>query len=161
MKKNGKYWLFFIAEILFLFVVPCVFIWLQYGDLTERYKVSVTAILLTLLIYWVFKRLIIDKWLKSIDQKIINIETNALSITDKSAIESNKKAWRRFSLLQLFLGSIMPILVFVLAIITIKTVEAGLIKLFGALVFCLISIIVGIIFRVLGIYSIKLAHEQK
>jgi mannose/fructose/N-acetylgalactosamine-specific phosphotransferase system component IID len=103
----------------------------------------------------------IDKWLKSIDQKIINIETNALSITDKSAIESNKKAWRRFSLLQLFLGSIMPILVFVLAIITIKTVEAGLIKLFGALVFCLISIIVGIIFRVLGIYSIKLAHEQK
>ena len=161
MKKTGKAWIFFILEIIFLLIIPCVLVWLQYGELCIRYKISVTAILLIALIYWIFKRILIDKWLKTIDIKIVNIETNSLSIIDDEAISTNKKAWQTYSILQLVFNSIIPILVMVLAIITIKTVESGLIKLFGCLMFCLISIIIGVIFRICEIYSMKLIHEKE
>ena len=131
MKRTKKTWLFFILQLVFMLIAPCVFVWLQYGDLTSGYKVSVTAILLIILIFWAFKRIFLNKWLKTFEQKIINIETNALTITDKQAISSNKKAWRFYSLVQLLFSAIIPLLLFILAIITSKTVEQGLIKLYG------------------------------
>ena len=160
MKKTGKAWIFFIFQIVFVLIVPCILIWLQYGDLAKGYKVSVTAIMLTMLVFWIFKRLLLNKWLTSLDLKIVNIETNALSITDEKAIETNKKSWRFYSLMQLLFNSIIPLLIMILAVLTIQTVEKGLIKLYGCLIFCLISIIIGIIFRVCEIYSMKLTHEK-
>ena len=159
MKRTAKSWVFYALQILFMLVVPCAFIWLQSGSLESGYKVSVTAIMLTILIFWVFKKVFLNKWLNSFAQKIINIETNALTITDKSAIETNKKAWRSYSVIQLAFNVIIPLLIFILAIITIKVVEQGLIKLFGCLIFCLVSIIIGFIFRIAEIYSIKFSHE--
>ncbi len=160
MKKTGKAWIFFILQIVFVLIVPCVLIWLQYGDLAKGYKVSVTAIMLTMLVFWIFKRLLLNKWLTTLDLKIVNIETNALSITDEKAIETNKKSWRFYSLMQLLFNSIIPLLIMILAVLTIQTVEKGLIKLYGCLIFCLISIFIGIIFRVCEIYSMKLTHEK-
>lgn len=161
MKKTKLTWLYFALQIVFMLITPLVFIWVQYGDLALKYKISVTAIILTLLVFAVFKKIVLNKWIKAIDSKIINIETNALSITDKLAIDSNKRAWRRYSLFQLFFSLIIPILLFVLGIITIKVVEDGLIKLFGCFMFCLISILIGVVFRIAEIYSVKLAHEQE
>lgn len=113
-----------------------------------------------LLVFLVFKKVFISKWLKTIDGKIINIETNALTIPDGQAIEANKKAWRFYSMAQLLSSAIVPILCFILAIITIKAVEKDLIELYGCLMFCLLSIAVGIVFRVAEIYSMKLTHEE-
>ena len=161
MKKTTKAWVFFILEIVFMLVVPCVLVWLQYGELANRYKISVTAILLTMLIFWVFKKIMINRWLKTFDAKIIGIEVNALSITDSEAIKINKKLWRTYSILQLLFNSIIPLLIMVLSVITIKTVESGLIKLYGCLMFCLISIFIGVIFRICEIYSMRLIHEKK
>lgn len=152
--------MFFALQILFMLVVPCAFIWAQYGDLATKYKVSVTAILLLVVVFLVFKRVFLSKYLKSIDGKILNIETNALSITDKSAIHANKKAWRFYSMIQLLESAIIPILLFVFAIETIKVVEAGLIKLYGCLSCCLLSLIVGVVFRIAEIYSMRLTHEK-
>lgn len=84
MKRTKKSWQFFLLQLLFMFIVPCVMIWVQYGDLTKKYKLSVTAIILILFIFVIFKKIFINKWLKSIDIKIINIEANALSITEKT-----------------------------------------------------------------------------
>ena len=159
MKRNGKSWTFFALQLLFMLVVPCVFIWLQYGELTVKYKISVTAIILVLLVFVTFKKIFINNWLKKIDAKIIGIETNALSVTDQNAIKTMKKTWRTCSILQTLFSAIIPLLVFVLAVITIKVVEAGLIKLFGCLMFCLISIVIGVIFRIAEIYAMKTAHE--
>lgn len=161
MKKTTKAWIFFVLEIVFMLVVPCVLVWLQYGELANRYKISVTAILLTMLIFWVFKKIIINRWLKTFDAKIIGIEVNALSITDSEVIKTNKKVWRTYSILQLLFNSIIPLLIMVLSVITIKTVESGLIKLYGCLMFCLISIFIGVIFRICEIYSMRLIHEKK
>lgn len=160
MKRTAKSWVFFALQLVFMLVVPCVFIWVQYGGLTTSYKVSVTAVMLSILIFWVFKKIVLNKWLKTFEQKIINIETNALTITDIQAIKANKKAWRNYSVIQLVFNSVIPLLLMALAVITIKTVEQGLIKLYGCLMFCLISVIVGVIFRIAEIYSMKLEHED-
>ena len=160
MKKTMQSWTYFVLQIVFMLVAPCIMVWVQYGDLSQKYKVSVTAILLLMLVFFVFKKIVLNKWLKSFDMKIINIETNALSLNDKTAIETNKKAWRVYSLLQLFFSSIIPILLMILAVLTIKTVEEGLIKLYGCLMFCTISIFIGVMFRVAEIYSEKLPLEK-
>ena len=119
MKRTGKAWIFFVLEIIFILIVSCVLVWLQYGDLANGYKVSVTAIMLTMLIFWVFKKIMLDKFVKGLSQKIVNIETNSLSITEKTAIETNKKAWRTYTLLQLFINSIIPLLLLVFALVTL------------------------------------------
>ena len=43
---------------------------------------------------------------------------------------------------------------------TKSEVEKDLIQLYGCLMFCLISICVGIVFRIAEIYSMKLTHEK-
>ncbi len=160
MKRTTKSWVFFALQLVFMLVAPCVMIWVQYGDLSQRYKISVTAILLILMIFLIFKKIVLNKYLKSLDGKILNIETNSLSITDKTAIESNKKAWRTYSVVQVLFNTIVPLLLLVLAVITIKTVEQGLIKLYGCLMFCAISIAIGVVFRIAEIYSMRLPHEE-
>lgn len=159
MRKTIKSWLFFTLSIIFILVVPCVFVWLQYGDLTEGYKVSVTAILMLIGIVLTFKKLILNRFLKTLDAKIIHIETNALSITDNESIQANKSVWRGCTIIKLLIDSIIPICLGVLAVITIKVVEQGLIKLYGCLIFCLISIGVGIVCRIIEICTTKLKHE--
>ncbi len=159
MKKTIKSSIFFSLSIVFILVIPCVFVWLQYGDLTNAYKVSVTAILLLIGIALTFKKLIINKYIKTLDAKIINIETNALSITDAESIKANKIVWRGCSIIKLLIDCIIPICLGVLAVITIKVVEQGLIKLYGCLIFCLISISLGIFCRIIEILTTKLKHE--
>ena len=160
MKRTKQTWLFFILEIVFMLVAPCIFIWVQNGGLATGYKISVTSIILLLIVFVIFKKIFIDKWLVSIEQKKTNIETNALSITDKKAILTNKKSWRLYSVVSLFTSCFIPLLAMLLGVITIKVVEQGLIKLFGCLVFCLISIAIGVLFKFAEIYSMKLAHEE-
>ena len=159
MKKTLKSWIFFILSIIFILIVPCGFVWLQYGDLTSAYKISVTAVLLIIGIVLVFKRLILNKYLKTLDAKIINIESNALSITDSESIKANKTVWRGCCIIKLLIDCVIPICLGVLAVITIKVVEQGLIKLYGCLIFCLISIGLGIICRIVEICTTKLKHE--
>lgn len=161
MKRTKKSWVFFTLQMVFMLVAPCAFVWVQYGDLTMKYKISVTAVMLILLVFLCFKKIFINNWLKKIDAKVIGIETNALSVTDQNAIRTMKKTWRACSVVQTFCSAVIPLLVFIMAILTIKAVEDGLIKLFGCLVFCLISVAVGLIFRIAEIYSMRSAHEVK
>ena len=161
MRRTTKAWAFFVLQIVFMLIIPCVLVWVQYGDLANGYKVSVTAIILTILVFWVFKKILLNKWVKTLDTKIISIEANALSITQESAIETNKKAWRFCSMMQLLISSIIPLLVMILAVLTIQTVEKGLIRLYGCLIFCLISIFLGVIFRICEIYAMRLTHEKE
>lgn len=159
MKRNFNAWLFFILNIICILILPCVFVWLQYGDLEYGYKISVTAIILTIVIVLIFKKIIVNKFLKSLDAKIINIETSALSITDAESIKASKNTWRFCSIIKLIIDSIIPICICIMAVLTIKAVEQGIIKLYGCLIFSLISIGIGIIFKIAEIITTKLYHE--
>ena len=159
MKKTIASWIFFVLNIVFMLIVPVVFVWLQYGDLKGTYKISVTAILIILAVFLFFKRLVINKWLESLNLRVVAIESNALSITDEQSIKANKSVWRLCKIVQLLIDCIVPVGVAVISILTIKVVEEGLIKLYGVLMFCLISIAVGLIFKIIEIFTTKLKHE--
>lgn len=162
MKRTKLSWLYLALQIVFMLVVPCALLWAQwtkYDDLF-KYKISVTFIIAVILIFWVFKRIFLDKLLKNLDIKIANIETNALTITEDVAIKTNKTTWRTYSIIQLVISLVIPGLVGILGILTIKVLQDGLIKLYGCAMFCAISIFVGVVFRVCEIWSIKLKHEK-
>lgn len=160
MKKTKKSILFFVLQIVFSLIVPVVLVWVQYGGLAQKYKISVTAIMLLILVFLIFKKAVLNKWLKTIDGKVAHIETNALSITDENAIQTNKKAWRTYSIMQSICNYIIPILVFILAVLTVKKVEEGVMKLYGVLMLSMASFIIGMFFRWAEIYSMRLPHEK-
>ena len=161
MKRTKKSVLFFILQIVFSLVIPCLLVWLQYGDLSKRFKMGVTVITLLMIVFLIFKKAVLNKWLKTIDTKITNIEANALFITEKDAIETNKNTWRLYSIVQSIFNYIIPIFIFLLGILTIKKVEDGIIKLYGVMILSAASFIVGMIFRWAEIYSMRLPHEKE
>lgn len=160
MKKTNLSWVCLVLELFFLFVIPCGFIWAQYGDLAKGYKISATAIILTACLFAFFKRIFLDGYLKKIEAKIANIETNALTITDETAIAANKKEWQTLSLIQLLSNAIVPVLLAVFAVQTIKVVETGLIKLYGCLMCASISVVIGLVFKIIEVFSYQLKHEK-
>lgn len=161
MKKTVKSRLFFIGELLFFLVVPCVLIWVQYGKVEVTwYKLSITGIALILLIFSVAKKLFLNPIIQKTTAQVTQIEAQQLSVTDPLAIASNKKKFRSLSMWQLFFNMIVPILVFAAMFITLKVVEAGAIKMFGVLVFCAISMGLGILCRIGEIYNVRCEHEK-
>lgn len=163
MKWSKKTYAFFAMQLICFVVVPCVLIWLQYGgaELSEKYKWSITGLMLFVLVFLVAKRIMVTPWLKKIDVQIAQIEIAQLNTTDAAAIASTKKRYRRLALAQLIFNAILPIAALVIGIMTIKAVQDGLVKLYGVMVFSAISMGVGLLFKVGEIYSVKCEHEGK
>ena len=163
MKWSKKTYAFFAMQLICFVVVPCVLIWLQYGgaELSEKYKWSITGLMLFVLVFLVAKRIMVTPWLKKIDVQIAQIEIAQLNTTDTAAIESTKKRYRRLALAQLIFNAILPVAVLVIGIMTIKAVQDGLVKLYGVMVFSAISMGVGLLFKVGEVYSVKCEHEGK
>ncbi len=159
MKKTISSTIFFVLNIVFMLIVPIIFIWLQYGDIQGTYKISVTAILIILAVFLFFKKLIINKWIETLNLRVVTIESNSLSITDEKSIKANKNVWRLCKTISLLIDCIVPIGIAVISVLTIKVVEEGLIKLYGCLMFCLISIALGVVCKILEIFTTKLKHE--
>ena len=160
MKKTFKSTMYLIFQILFFLVAPCVLIWMQYGDVSVKwYKVSMSGIVLLFIIFMIFKRIFLKPYLLKINSQVGQIEINQVSETNNIAIVSLKKRFRRLSVIQLMFNAIMPILVLILFLLTIKVVEAGAIKMYNVLLLCTISIGIGVVFRALEIYAVKCEHE--
>ena len=161
MKKTIKSRLFFVGELLFFLVLPCVLIWLQYGRVDVAwYKISVTGIVLLLLIFLLAKRLFLTPLINKINQQAAQVEMQQLSVTEPAAIESNKRKFRTLSMWQLFFNSIVPLAVFALALATLKAVEAGAIKMFGVMIICAVSMLLGVLCRIGEIYALRCEHEE-
>jgi len=159
MKKTAKSWIYLSLQLLFFLGAPCLFIWLQSGGLAQGYKFSMSAVMALIIVFILFKKIMLDAWLKKIDIKVTQIEVNQLSVTDQTAIASLKKKWRTYSMIQLFINAVIPLACLVLFILTIKAVEQGLIKLYGCLMFSAVSMAIGVIFKACEIYSVKCEHE--
>lgn len=159
MKKTITSSIFFILNIVFMLIVPIVLVWLQYGDNEGGYKLSITAILVIIGIFLVFKKVVLNKRLEALNLKVVSIESNALSITDEKSIKANKTVWRLCRTIQLLIDCIVPIGIAIISVLTIKVVEQGIIKLYGCLMFCFISIAIGLICKIVEIFTTKLKHE--
>lgn len=160
MKKTLKSSIFFLFQIVFFLIVPCVLIWIQYGQTDVLwYRLSITGIVLLFIVFLVFKKVVLKPFLAKINAQVAQIEVMQSAEVNPVAIESLKNKFRRLSVFQLIFNAIMPVLVLVLFLMTIKVVEAGAIKMYNVLLLCIISIGIGIVFRILEIYALKCEHE--
>ena len=163
MKWTKKTYIFFALQIICFVVVPCVLIWLQYGgaELTQKYKWSITGLMLFVAVFLIAKRILVTPWLKKIDGQLAQLEIAQINTVEPAAIESTKKRYRRLAVAQLAFNAILPIAILVIGIMTIKAVQDGLVHLYGVMVFSALSIGVGLLFKAGEIYSVKCEHEGK
>ena len=160
MKKTTKSKLYFILQLIFYMIVPCVLIWVQYGQTEVAwYKISVTGIVLLLIVFLIFKKLFLNPLIKKVNDQLSQIEIDQLSVTDQTAIQSLKKRFRRLAVIQLIFNAVIPVAVLALGLLTINVVEAGLIKLHNVLMLCTVSIAIGLICKIGEIYALKCEHE--
>lgn len=153
---------YFVLQLLFFLVVPCVLIWVQYADGAGlKYKIPMTAVILMIFVFLFAKKVWLNPWLEKQEQKLIQIETLQLTAVEPPVIASLKREYRMRSMIQLVFRMVVPVLLVVLVLLTIKAVETGLVKLFGALMLCTVSFAFGIGCKVAEIYSVRLEHEPK
>lgn len=156
--------IFFILQLLFFLVVPCVLIWTQYsnaGKVAAWYKISLTGIIALVFVFLIAKKLWLDGLLEKCRQKISNIEVQLLATEGENAIQSLKRAYRSLQLIDLFARAVVPVLAFVAALFVISAVQEGAVKLFGAMALSGVSMVLGIICKIIEIYTAKPEHEAK
>lgn len=158
--KSKKF--LFALEIVFFLIIPVIIIWLQYGGAEEAgaYKISITGVAALLLIFLTAKKITLDGYLEKITASLATNKQLALVTTDKDAIASLKKEYRSLSLIELGLRMVVPALLFIAVLITVKAVQSGAVKLFGALSIAGVSMLIGISLKVVEIYTSKAEHEE-
>lgn len=164
MKKTKWQVVFIICQFLFTFAVPVLILWLYYGNdafIAVRYKISLTGVIFVLLFFSLSKRFWLNDALKSMAQKIANIETDALSMTDQTAIDTAKKRYKRYKYIDLLFKSIMPLVLLIGLTVIIKALEEQALQLYGIFLWSTISFGVGIVFKILEINSTRFIHEVK
>lgn len=160
MKHTKKSVVFFTMQIICFLIIPAVFIWLQSGGLAVKYKLSMTAVISLIVVFLMFKKIMLNSWLKKIDGKVAQIEVTQLATVDESAISSLKRKWRTLSVIQLIINAVIPLAILALFLMTIKVVEAGLIRLYGCLLISSFSMALGVVFKIAEIYSVRCEHEK-
>lgn len=156
--------IFFVLQLLFFLVVPCVLIWTQYsnaGKVAAWYKISLTGILALVFVFLIAKKLWLDGLLEKCRQKISNIEVQLLAAEGENAIQSLKRAYRNLQLIDLFARAVVPVLAFVAALFVISAVQEGAVKLFGAMALSGVSMVLGVVCKIIEIYTAKPEHEAK
>ena len=134
MKKTKWQVVCIICQFLFMFVAPVLCLWLEYGNnalVAVKYKVSITGVIFVLLFFSLSKRFWLDDALKKMQQKLANIETDALSMTDQTAIASTKKVYKRYKYIDLVFKLIFPLILLVGLTIIVKALEEQALKMYN------------------------------
>lgn len=164
MKKDKKYWALQIAQLLFFLIIPIVlFIWKCTTIKNEggtEFIISCSGFIMAIIIFIVFKNIILKKYLADLDGKIINYTTQMETETDQSKIPLIEKALSK-SLVIRDLFIVIPVLIVLgLLLLIIKAVEQQMITLYAVLGLCLLSYIVGFICMLFQSYSIKSKNRR-
>lgn len=134
---------------------------LQRRKVAAWYKLSLTGILALVFVFLIAKKLWLDGLLEKCRQKISNIEVQLLAAEGENAIQALKKAYRNLQLIDLFARSVVPVLAFVAALFVISAVQEGAVKLFGAMALSGVSMVLGVVCKIIEIYTAKAEHEGK
>lgn len=164
MKKDKQYWALQIAQLLFFLIIPIVlFIWKCTTIKNEggtEFIISCSGFIMAIIIFIVFKNIILKKYLADLDGKIINYTTQMETETDQSKIPLIEKALSK-SLLIRDLFIVIPVLIVLgLLLLIIKAVEQQMITLYSVIGLCLLSYIVGFICMLFQSYSIKSKNRR-
>lgn len=154
MKMTKKRLAFFLLHLLFSAVVPIVLVIVRYSTITNTkaaigFKISITGILLLIFIFWVIKKLFIDRKLTDLKAQGNIMLANLKTKQDPAELAAIEKELKKIKTAEALFGSIIPLLFIVAAVIAFKALEAQLVTLSATLGYIGISYGVGLVFNVL------------
>lgn len=154
MKITKKRLIFFILHLLFTVVAPLVLVIVQYSNIGNTkaavgFKLSITGVLLLLFIFWIIKKLFIDKRLADLKVQSNVMLADLKTKQNEAELKALERELRGMRTLEAIFSSIMPLLFLFIALIAFKALEAQLVKLSATLGWVTISFCVGMVFDVL------------
>ena len=154
MKMTKKRLAFFLLHLLFSAVAPIVLVIVRYSTITNTkaavgFKISITGILLLIFIFWVIKKLFIDRRLTDLKAQGNIMLANLKTKQDPAELAAIEKELKKIKTAEALFGSIIPLLFIVAAVIAFKALEAQLVTLSATLGYNGISYGVGLVFNVL------------
>ncbi|MCX4313971.1 MAG: hypothetical protein OSJ83_09000 [Clostridia bacterium] len=154
MKMTKKRLALFLLHLLFSAVVPIVLVIVRYSTITNTkaaigFKISITGILLLIFIFWVIKKLFIDRKLTDLKAQGNIMLANLKTKQDPAELAAIEKELKKIKTAEALFGSIIPLLFIVAAVIAFKALEAQLVTLSATLGYIGISYGVGLVFNVL------------
>lgn len=165
MKKDKKYWCLEILQLMFFLVVPIVlFIWkcttIKNGGGTQ-FIINCSGYILAIIVFIVFKKIILKKYLADLSGKIVNYTTQIETETDQTKIPLIERALSKCLIMRdLFI--VAPVLVGLgLLLVVIKAVEQQMITLYAVVGLCVLSYIFGFICMLFQSYSIKSKNRRE
>lgn len=162
MKLTKKRVAFFILHVIFSALVPIALVIARYstiGNTREAvgFKVSVTGIMLLIFVFWVIKKLFIDKRLRDLNEQGNVMLAGLKTETDPAKLANIEKAIKSVRTVEAVFSSVIPLLFIAAGVIAFKALEAQLIKLSATLGFIAISYVIGTVFNVL--YAREVHHK--
>lgn len=154
MKMTKKRLTFFLLHLLFSAVVPIALVIARYSTVADTkaavgFKISITGVLLLIFVFWVIKKLFIDRKLTDLKAQGNIMLANLKTKQDPAELSALERELKHIKTLEAVFSSIIPLLFIVAGIIAFKALEAQLVTLSATLGYIGISYAVGFIFNVL------------
>ena len=154
MKMTKKRFVFFLLHIAFSALVPIVFIIVRYSTIGNTrgavgFKISVTGILLLIFVFWIIKKLFIDRKLADLKAQSNVMLADLKTKQDPAELAALEKELKSIKTVEAIFSSVIPLLFIAVAIIAFKALEAQLVTLSATLSYIGVSYAVGIVFNVL------------
>lgn len=164
MKLTKKRLVFFLLHALFSAILPIALVIVQYSNIGNTkaavgFKISITGILLLIFLFWIIKKLFIDRKLADLKAQSNVMLADLKTKQDEAELKALEREIRGMRTTEAVLNSIMPLLFLIAALTAFKALETQLVKLSGTLGWITLSFCVGIIFNVL--YSREVCAKRK
>lgn len=164
MKLTKKRIIFFILHLLFSAVIPIALVIVRYSTIENTgaavgFKISITGILLLIFVFWVVKKLFIDRKLADLKAQSNVMLADLKTKQDPAEIAALEKELKNIRTIEVIFSSLIPLLFIVAAIIAFKALEAQLVTLSATLGYIAISFFIGLVFNIL--YSREIHAKSK
>ena len=145
---------FFILHLFFAAVVPMVLVIVQYSTIGDTraevgFRISITGILLLLLVFWIIKKIFINRKLQDLNTQANVMTADLKTEQDATRAKALEKEIKNARTIETIINHIMPLLFIVAVIIAFRALEAQLIRLSATLSLIAISFVVGAFFSVM------------
>jgi hypothetical protein len=160
MKLTKKRVIFFILHAFFSAVAPIALVIIQYSTIGNNraavgFKISITGVLLLIFVFWLVKKLFIDKKLADLRAQSNVMLANLKTKQDPAEISAIERELKSIRTTEAVFGAALPLLFIIAAIVAFKALEAQLIKLSATLCWIAVSFTIGTVFNVLYVRQVK------
>lgn len=164
MKLTKKRVAFFILHLLFSAVVPIALVIARYSTIGNTngaigFKVSITGIMLLIFVFWVIKKLFIDRKLADLKAQSNVMLADLKTKSDPTELANLEKELKHIKTVEAIFSSVIPLLFIAAGVVAFKALEAQLIKLSATLGYIAVSYLIGMVFNIL--YSREIHAKNK